>query len=216
MNRSTLSFVVVLTVLVSGLGLTGCTSSKATIQKQNIQIDSLRSVIAMLNSDLFEANRTASEVQENADQLTQANQTTQPVFNATKSADIGQTVEILSTDTYFEAGSAQLTQVGVTRLVGVVRRIRQEFPNWTIRIEGYADNSPILGRLKQQYPSNWELSAARSASVARHFQWTHKIDPAKIEVVGFGQYRPEAPNNTFAGRQKNRKVRIAVLPPTSN
>ncbi len=123
----------------------------------------------------------------------------------------GQTVEVLSTDVYFKSGSADLTDKGVDELKDVAQRIQSEFSDRTIRIEGYTDTQPIGQQLEDRYPSNWELSAARAARVARHFRWTHDMDPSRFEVVGFGPQHPVATNETAEGRRKNRRVRVAVL-----
>lgn len=124
----------------------------------------------------------------------------------------GETIEVLSTDLYFESGSAQLTPEGVEKLKGIAARLKRDYPERTIRVEGYTDDKPIGDKLKDKFPSNWELSAARAAAVVRHLQWTHDIDPERFEVVGFGPYQPLASNETAEGRQENRRVRIAVLP----
>lgn len=128
----------------------------------------------------------------------------------------GRTIEVLSTDVYFESGSAELNPEGVAELKTVVRRIQENYPNRTIRIEGYTDSRPIAEALKDTYPSNWELSAARAARVVRHFRWTHDMDPSRFEVVGFGSQHPVATNEDAEGRRRNRRVRVAVLqrPPT--
>ncbi len=123
----------------------------------------------------------------------------------------GETIEVLSTDVHFKSGSADLNDEGVQELKGVARQIREGYADRTIRIEGYTDSRPIGERLADTYPSNWELSAARAARVARHFQWTHDMDPERFEVVGFGSYHPVAPNETAEGRRQNRRVRVAVL-----
>lgn len=129
----------------------------------------------------------------------------------------GQTVEVLSTDVYFKSGSAELNPEGVDELKTVAQRIQSEYADRTIRIEGYTDSQPIAAPLEDKYPSNWELSAARAARVARHFRWTHDMDPSRFEVVGFGAQHPVATNETAEGRRKNRRVRVAVLrrPPTT-
>jgi len=128
----------------------------------------------------------------------------------------GQTLKVLSTDIYFKSGSTELSPEGVEKLKTVAQRIREEYPDRTIRFEGYTDSRPIAKPLEDRYPSNWELSAARAARVARHFRWTHDLDPSRFEVVGFGAQHPVATNETAEGRRKNRRVRIAVLrrPPT--
>jgi chemotaxis protein MotB len=124
----------------------------------------------------------------------------------------GETIEVLSTDLFFESGSAQLTNEGVERLVSVAEMLRTQYADRAIRVEGYTDDNPIGDRLSQRFPSNWELSAARASAVVRHLQWTHELSPDRFEVVGFGQYQPIATNETAEGRSENRRVRVAVLP----
>lgn len=124
----------------------------------------------------------------------------------------GETIRVLSTDVYFESGSAELTREGVQELKAVAQTIREDFAGRTVRVEGYTDSQPISDRLAERFPSNWELSAARAARVARHFQWTHDLEPSRLEVVGFGSHHPVATNETAEGRRQNRRVRVAVLP----
>jgi chemotaxis protein MotB len=123
----------------------------------------------------------------------------------------GETVAVLPTDILFESGSADLSPEGVARLADVADRLRAEFAGREVRIEGYTDDRPIGPSLQTQYPSNWELSAARASIVARHLQWTHNLAGSQIEVVGLGPYHPLAGNDTPEGRQQNRRVRIAVM-----
>ncbi len=73
--------------------------------------------------------------------------------------------------------------------------------------EGHSDNVPIH---TQQYESNWELSAARAFSVIYFF--IHKgLPPDRLVAHGLGEYRPVAPNDTEAGRAKNRRIEISVI-----
>ena len=90
------------------------------------------------------------------------------------------------------------------------------YPDRPIRVEGHADNVPFGPSLQEKYPSNWELSAARAAAVARHLIDEHEVDPDRFGILGFGSTRPVADNDTAAGRWLNRRVRIAVLPEPSN
>jgi chemotaxis protein MotB len=76
-----------------------------------------------------------------------------------------------------------------------------------VRVEGHTDNRPISTRL---YPSNWELSAARAASVVHRFA-NAGVAPDRLSVIGFGENRPIQPNDTQAGRDANRRVVIVIL-----
>ena len=75
-----------------------------------------------------------------------------------------------------------------------------------IRIEGYTDSIPIRTK---EFPSNWELSAARAVAVLRIFE-KEGYDPKLMSAAGFGPTHPIAPNTTPEGREKNRRIEIAV------
>jgi len=62
-----------------------------------------------------------------------------------------------------------------------------------------------------QFPSNWELSAARATTVVRIFTDDAGILPEKLSAVGYGEYKPIADNSTPEGRSKNRRVDIILL-----
>ncbi|HVT35466.1 MAG TPA: flagellar motor protein MotD, partial [Nevskiaceae bacterium] len=111
----------------------------------------------------------------------------------------------IKTDILFPSGVARVDDNAVpvlTRLAGIM----QPFPN-SIRVEGYTDNVPIS---TYTYPSNWELPAARAASVVRLFI-DHGVDPKRMSVAGLGEYRPVADNDTPTGRNRNRRVVLVVL-----
>ncbi len=80
-----------------------------------------------------------------------------------------------------------------------------------IQVQAHTDSVPINSAV---YPSNDHLSAARSVAVVRHFLGRadrlldEPIDAARLEAVPYGENRPRAPNNTEAGRAKNRRVEL--------
>jgi len=78
--------------------------------------------------------------------------------------------------------------------------------NHEIRIAGYTDNKPINSTL---YPSNWELSAARSAAVVRLLV-EYGIDPKRMSAVGYGEFQPLGDNANEDNRAKNRRVVLLV------
>jgi chemotaxis protein MotB len=111
----------------------------------------------------------------------------------------------LRTDILFPSGSAQ----PVPGAVPVLERLAQvlaPLPN-AIRVEGYTDNIPIR---TSSFYSNWELSAARAGSVVRVLAG-QSIDPARLAVVGYGEQRPAASNDTPEGRNANRRVVVVIL-----
>jgi chemotaxis protein MotB len=111
----------------------------------------------------------------------------------------------IRTDILFPSGVATLSPSANSVLTNL-GDILAPFAN-PLRVEGYTDDVPID---TNTYPSNWELSAARAASVARLFS-QHGVDPERLGIVGWGQYRPAADNESEDGRNKNRRVLVVVL-----
>jgi len=75
-------------------------------------------------------------------------------------------------------------------------------------VEGNTDNVPIS---TPQYPTNWELSTARAIGVARYLVEKDGLDPTRVSVAGYGEFRPRVPNTTDENRQQNRRVDIVLL-----
>jgi chemotaxis protein MotB len=111
----------------------------------------------------------------------------------------------ISSDILFPSGVAQLSSNAAPALQYLAAALRP-FTN-AIRVEGHTDDRPIN---TAEFPSNWELSAARAASVV-HLFMDHGIPPERLAVMGFGQYRPATTNNNVAGRNANRRVAIVIL-----
>ncbi len=128
--------------------------------------------------------------------------------------DGGQTVLVMSADALFEVGTATLTSAGAKRLQSVISHLQTTYPTRTIRVEGHTSNTPLSDELQKKFASNWELSAARATTVVRHLIENSDLDPAQFVAVGYGATDPVASNETAQGRRRNRRVRIAVLPPS--
>lgn len=75
-----------------------------------------------------------------------------------------------------------------------------------LRVEGFTDNLPIRG---DRYPSNWELSAARAATLVRMLE-AEGIASERMAAVGYGEHQPRTDNATAAGRRANRRVVLLV------
>jgi chemotaxis protein MotB len=105
----------------------------------------------------------------------------------------------------FPSGSAKLSRAAV-KVLRDISRILANLPN-QIQVEGNTDNRPIH---TDEYPSNWELSAARAASVV-HLMTRMGVTPNRMSAIGYGEHRPIAKNDTEEGRQKNRRVTLVVM-----
>ncbi len=111
----------------------------------------------------------------------------------------------IRSDVLFASGSAALSSAAreaIDQLASVLR----ELPN-ELRIEGHTDSQPIASAM---FPSNWELSGARAASVIRLLEG-QGVDPRRMAAIGFGEKRPVADNATPAGRASNRRVMLVIL-----
>jgi len=111
----------------------------------------------------------------------------------------------------FDFGKATLTKEGekILKKVGeVLKKIKEK----RIRIIGHTDDIPIHPDYRYKFPTNWELSAARAASVVRYFQEHISLDAKDMEAVGRSFYQPIASNETEGGRALNRRVEIIIAP----
>lgn len=108
-------------------------------------------------------------------------------------------------DILFPSGSATLSPPAVQAMEQLAATLAP-FPN-PMRVEGHTDNRPIN---TAAFPSNWELSAARAASVV-HLFTRQGIDPKRLAVIGLGENRPATTNNTAEGRNANRRVLLVIL-----
>ena len=111
----------------------------------------------------------------------------------------------------FDFGQASISPAGQKRLLKV-GGIISEIKNGRIRIQGHTDNIPIAANYRYKYPSNWELSAARAASVARFLIDYSGLKGENMEAVGFSHFKPIASNETQEGRSQNRRVEIVIAP----
>lgn len=115
------------------------------------------------------------------------------------------TVITLKERVLFGSGRADLSDRARTALDSIGAVLAQK-PGSFIRVEGHTDNVPIAGR----YPSNWELSSARAASVVRLMVSDMGIDPSHFAVAGFGDTQPVASNDSPEGRAANRRIEIVI------
>ncbi len=111
----------------------------------------------------------------------------------------------INTDILFPSGAGAFSPAAEP-VLDKLAEVLKPFPN-PIRVEGHTDDRPIH---TGAFPSNWELSAARAASVVHQFT-KQGIDPMRLEIVGFGEFRPRQPNSSAEGRNANRRVAVLVL-----
>ena len=106
----------------------------------------------------------------------------------------------------FPLGSARLTpdaRETVVKIGEILTTVEQY-----IRVEGHTDNLPIN---TLEFPSNWELSVARSTTVVQELINGLNFAPHRLSATGYGEFRPRVPNDSESNRQQNRRVDIVVL-----
>jgi chemotaxis protein MotB len=109
----------------------------------------------------------------------------------------------------FDSGSAKINKRGM-ELLQIMANPLKANKEQNIMVEGHTDNVPLSERLKNRFPSNWELSTARAAAVVRFFQKQAGIEPERLSATGYSFYRPVAPNTTEEGRHQNRRIEIIL------
>ncbi|MCQ2577107.1 MAG: flagellar motor protein MotB [Treponema sp.] len=116
----------------------------------------------------------------------------------------------LASDSFFEEGSADLnineTRDTLLRLSEFFKS--DELKDRRFRIEGHTDDTPVSADSK--YPSNWELSAARSVNVL-HYLADYGVRENSFSVAGYADTRPKFSNDTPEGKAYNRRVDIIIL-----
>ena len=106
----------------------------------------------------------------------------------------------------FRPGEAETLKSSEPMLDSIAQIIKR-YPAFLVDIEGHTDNVPIKTRL---YPSNWELSVARSTNVLKYFINRDGIDPSRLSIKGYADQKPLAVNDTAENRAQNRRVEIRL------
>ena len=116
----------------------------------------------------------------------------------------------LTSDVYFDAGSARIRDVA-RPVLKKVSKILKNVENY-VRIEGHTDNTPVgVVNVNKNYLTNWELSAIRSVNILRYLEEEENVESKRLSSVAFGEHRPLDLNNTPEGKAFNRRVDIVLL-----
>ena len=122
----------------------------------------------------------------------------------------GRMVVELATDILFGSGSAQLSPDGKLAIAEVAA-VLASIPDRRFQVEGHTDNVPIK---TAQYPSNWELAAARSVTVVKSLV-DAGLPATVVSAASFAEYKPVYNNDTVEGKAGNRRIEIVVVPDLS-
>jgi len=104
-------------------------------------------------------------------------------------------------DVLFESGKVDLRASAQQTLARVASVIKRDYPNQSIRVEGYTDTDPIR---RSSWKDNLELSLQRAASVHRYLA-SQGVSPKNMYAAGFGEHRPAE------SKSRSRRVEIVVV-----
>lgn len=194
-------------------------------QRENLERErnALRDDKAVLEKEkvLLEQDKSALELEKA--KLLDASRQTQKQYDALV-ADLSQELkkgelqvrrykDMLTVDVaeqlFFDSGRATLKETGKEVLKKVADAMKA-YEDKAIRVVGHTDNVPIAKAYQKVFPSNWELSSARATTVVRFLQEAG-IEPERLVATGRAEYAPVAPNDSEAGRQKNRRIEITLV-----
>lgn len=119
---------------------------------------------------------------------------------------------VFQSEVLFNAGQANIAPAGreeIAKLGEAILQLESEIPdeiNWVLRIDGHTDRRPIS---TAQFPSNWELSAARAISVAKLLV-EQGVSPARLVAAGFGEFTPIDAGDTEEAFRRNRRIEFKL------
>jgi chemotaxis protein MotB len=119
---------------------------------------------------------------------------------------------IFQSEVLFPVSSAELQPAGEQQLADMAKRlvdIASRIPgdvNWVLQVDGHTDSKPIK---TPQFPSNWELSAARAIAVVK-FLNSQGIPNERLVAAGYGEYQPITPGTDPASRARNRRIELKL------
>lgn len=172
--------------------------------------------MAKIEEQKEEAAKKAAAAQAELDRQQQVYENLQETFaeeqaaNQVKIEMLKSGVKVnLANEILFPSGSAELNASGVE----VLQRAAGELEDspYQIVVAGFTDNVAISDKLKQKYPTNWELAGARAASVVRLLE-DEGVSSDQLLAISFGENNPVASNDTPEGRRQNRRIEIILRP----
>jgi chemotaxis protein MotB len=181
--------------------------ANATLGSTLAQLQQSRDLATNLQDQLTELAKEKEAVGQSAKRLEDEMRSDLESKDVTISKLQGKlTVNILDR-VMFDSGEAVLKPDGET-VLRKVAGILAAHPELKIHVIGHTDNVPIRSR----FSSNWELSTARALAAVHFLTEKAGVSPTRVGAVGYGEFRPLADNSTAAGRARNRRIAITILP----
>jgi flagellar motor protein MotB len=177
-------------------------ASQAERYKEN-QLAASKKAEAILSSTRRKAGATITANNSLAEVLPAANI---PGVEVRRDGDV---IRIeLPADDLFDPGTAQLRRDASRTIDAVAAEVARDCGQHFIGIEGHTDNDPV----RSTGTADHELSTARATAIYRYLASTSRLRPNQLFIAGHGPNHPVVPNDTPAGRQRNRRVELVVYP----
>ena len=206
-----------------------CETSKNQYIKETADLRTKNNYLRKINQQLLETikrlkldlEKKKSVIQLQGKVIQLLDDTKKTIETSLKDQIAAQEVEVIEEDDtlkvifvdkiLFESGSTEINERGI-ELLRIMAGSLKDNKDQDILVEGHTDNIPLSAALKKQFPSNWELSAARAAAVVRFFHEQAGIEPERLSARGYSFYRPVASNISKEGRHQNRRIEIILGP----
>jgi chemotaxis protein MotB len=120
----------------------------------------------------------------------------------------GRIVLTLHNDVLFDEGKTDLKPEGKAALAEIAQTLKT-ISMRSFQVAGHTDNLPI--KKKGEFTSNWELSTERAVVVVK-FLAQQGVSSNVLSAAGYGEFDPVATNANDAGRTKNRRIEISLVP----
>ena len=119
---------------------------------------------------------------------------------------------VFESEVLFPSGSATLTPEGfaaMDQLASAIIELERTIPkeiNWALQVDGHTDIRPIAS---PTFPSNWELSTARAASVIK-YMISRGVSPQRLVAAGYGEFQPLEAGVDEESLRKNRRIELKL------
>ncbi len=161
-------------------------------EPSKVELDKLKATISELQGKLADSQKESA-----------------PKAETTELEKNEQVLAVLGGGT-FRSGQVVVSEVFTSSVNELVQQISAS-PSHHVVIEGHTDNIPIKAYPGMKYQDNMDLSYLRANAIARTLV-ERGISRERISVVGYGDNRPVASNDTIEGRARNRRVEVKLMP----
>lgn len=119
---------------------------------------------------------------------------------------------VFESEVLFPSGQATLALEGTAamdQLASAILDLEKAIPsevNWALQVDGHTDIRPIAS---PQFPSNWELSTARAASVVKYLI-ARGVSPGRLVAAGYGEFQPIEQGVDEESLRRNRRIELKL------